>query len=255
MKQRILGMAILIGLSASAAAADPVRIAQMVPHALPAHDIVSLVRAAGFRPISPAMLRGDTYVLRAIGPDGRELRVVVLARSGDIVSTAPVVAAAPVEERLGPYERMDGPGYVAPAPPPIMHEDDRPLRRPLASVPNTPRQAPRVESQGNPTYVEPPVAMRDARVPYEERGEHGLLPPPPERFPPRAAPHSPPAPKPAAKPAPVKRAAASPPLPKPKPVEIDANAPTGTAPAAQPSAVPSAPPVVEPKVDARSLPH
>lgn len=245
MKQRILGLAILIGLSASAAAADPVRIAQAIPHLLPAHEIVDLVRAAGFRPISPAMLRGDTYVLRAIGPDGRELRVVVMARSGDIVSTAPVVAAGPVGERLGPYERMDGPTYVAPVPP-IMHENDRPLRRPLASVPH----APRPDLQDGPIYVEPPTNMRDDRAPREERGEHGLLPPPPERFPSRAVAPPPPAQKPAAKPAPVKRAAASPPLPKPKPAEINADAPTGATPAAAPAAAPAAP-----KVDARSLPH
>jgi hypothetical protein len=246
----MFGVAILLGLSVSTAAADPVRIAQAFPPMLPAHEIVGYVRGAGFRPISPAMLRGDTYVLRAIGPDGREVRVVVLARTGDIVSTAPVVAAAPVGERLGPYERMDGPGYVSAAPPPIMHENDRPLRRPLAAVPT----APRPEVQDNPIYAEPPAAMRDDRMPREERGEHGLLPPPPERFPQRVAPQ-PPAQRPAAKPAPVKRAAASPPLPKPKPAEI-AGETSGAVTSAPPAAAaPVAAPPAAPKVDARSLPH
>ena len=175
-----------IGLSISAAHADPVRVAQAIPGMLPASEVAAVVRSAGFVPISPAMRRGNSYVLRASAPDGREVRVIVGARSGEIVSASPVVAAAPNGERLGPYERMEGPpqGTMRPAPP-IIYENDRPMARPAAPIPNVPSRAaraavPEAREYGPPPSAEPPMIMR------EERGEHGLLPPPPDRFPQRA---------------------------------------------------------------------
>ena len=225
MKQRILCVVwAAIGLSMSAAAADPVRMAQAIPGMLPAHEIAGIVRSAGFVPISPAMRRGESYVLRATAPDGREMRVIVSARGGDIVSAVPVI-----DDVRG--EPIRPQGYIYEAAPPIMYEGDRPLRRPLAPVPNA-RGARAAVPDAEP-LAEPPVIMR------EERGEHGLLPPPPERFQQRAAPPVA-APKPAAKPAPVKRAAATP-LPKPRPAAV---------------ATPAPPPAAaEGKVDARALPH
>jgi len=245
---------------------------------LPAPEVAAMVRSQGFEPLSPLMRRGDSYVLRAAGPHGREVRVVVAARSGDIISASPVVPAGPAGDRLGSYERMDGP------PPPIVHENDRPMRRPLAAIPNAPSRmargpAPEVQDlppqsfppQSFPSRGEPSAVMR------EERGEHGLLPPPPERYAPRAAaPVQQPAPKPAAKPAsakpaPEQRVAATP-LPKPRPnVSADTSAGEvkrwGEEPgkpadetAAQPAPAAAAPkpavtPMSEGKVDARSLPH
>jgi len=253
-KQRLLGAVTALGLSVAAAQADPVRLAQAIPGLLPAPEIAAIVRSAGFEPLSPAMRRGDSYVLRAARRDGREVRLVISARSGEIVSATPVVAAGPGGERLGP---MDGPpGYV---PPPIIHERDIPMRRPLANVPRSPDGlVPEMDEPMPPSGAAP-------NVPREERGEHGLLPPPPERFPPRAAPAPAPPQKPAAKPAPVKRASATP-LPKPRPAGSETSATPEEqpqqppAPAAAPSAAPppAAPaPSAAPagKVDPRSLPH
>ena len=256
MKHPLLCALTAIALSASAASADPVRVTQAIPGLLPAGEVAAIVRSAGFVPLSPAMRRGNSYVLRASAPDGREMRVIVGARSGEIVSALPVVAAAPVGERLGPYERMDGPpppqGYIRPAPP-IIYENDRPMARPMAPIPNgTPRTAHTAVPETR-EYLPPPI-MR------EERGEHGLLPPPPDRSPSRTGAMPPPAERPVAKPAPVKRAAATP-LPKPRPA-IEANAspeesaatpPVAAAPAA-PAPAPAAP-APEGKVDPRSLPH
>ncbi|MET0879351.1 MAG: hypothetical protein ABWY14_19630 [Tardiphaga sp.] len=228
MKHPLLFALTAIGLSVSAAHADPVRVAQAIPGMLPASEVAAVVRSAGFVPISPAMRRGNSYVLRASAPDGREVRVIVGARNGEIVSASPVVAAAPAGERLGP----------------------------AAPIPNVPPRAaraavPEAREYGPPPSAEPPMIMG------EERGEHGLLPPPPDRFPPRAvAPAEKPA---AARPASVKRAAATP-LPKPKPA-TEAAPPTGevqrwgeqpATPAAPPAPAPSVP---EGKVDARALPH
>jgi hypothetical protein len=257
MQRSLLYALTAIALSASAAGADPVRVTQAIPGLLPAGEVAAIVRSAGFIPISPAMRRGDSYVLRASAPDGREMRIIVGARSGEIVSASPVMAAAPAGERLGPYERMDGPpppqGYIRPAPP-IIHENDRPMARPVAPIPNAPprtaRAVPEARDYIPPPSAEPPAIMR------EERGEHGLLPPPPDRFPSRTGAVPPPAEKPTAKPA-VKRAAA-PPLPKPRP-PVEANAsveePAATPPvAAAPAPAPAAP-APEGKVDPRSLPH
>jgi hypothetical protein len=243
-KQRILG-----ALFAVFAAAGPAH-AQAV---LPAFEIATIVRSAGFAPLSPAFRRGETYVMRATRPDGREVRLVVDARRGQIMSAVPVVAAA----RGGPpgaraYEPMDGDepggpdGYIPPPPrgvsgPPVVYEGSRPViydRRPLEAVPNVVRGAP------------PPAILR------EEGGEPGVLPPPPERFPQRAAPSA--APKstdrPAAKPAPVKRAAAAPPLPKPKPAAPADAAAADAAPAPDAAPEPQAAPP-ERKPDTRELPH
>ena len=248
-----------IALSASAAGAEPVRMSQAVPGLLPAGEVAAIVRSAGFVPLSPVVFRGNSYVLRASAPDGREMRVIVGARNGEILSARPVVAAGPGGERLGAYERMDGPppphGYV---PPPIMHDNDRPMARPQAVIPSAPPRTARGAVPETPDYMPPPSAEPSA-IMREERGEHGLLPPPPDRFPSRTG-AVPPAEKPAARPAPVKRAAA-PPLPKPRP-PVEANAsteepaatpPVATAPSA-PAPAPAAP-VPEGKVDPRSLPH
>ncbi|HEX5079119.1 MAG TPA: hypothetical protein VFV80_08190 [Geminicoccaceae bacterium] len=240
MKRRILGaLFAVVGLSAMAGPAQ----AQAM---LPAFEIATIVRSAGFAPLSPAFRRGETYVMRATRPDGREVRLVVDARRGRILSAVPVVAAARGGARAyGPIDgdEPDGPdGYIPPPPrgvygsgPPVVYEGSRPViydRRPLEAIPN----APRADS--------PPPILR------EEGGEPGMLPPPPERFPSRAAPPAAPKStgKPAAKPAPVKRAAAAPPLPKPKPA-APADEPAANA-APEPQAAPP-----ESKPDARELPH
>lgn len=276
MKQRILGAGLSLSLAlgvAMSAASD----VQAAPAMLPAHEVVTIIRSAGFVPISPAMRRGETYVLRATAPDGQEVRVIVDARRGEVLSARPVTPAMGERlgayERMGPYERMGGydadaperyippPGVYEAAPPPVVYEGGRPLvRRPAEGVPVAPPRSARSavpEAQDDPPISAQPPIMR------EERGEHGLLPPPPERFPQRATPAAPkpetkPAPKPAA--VPVKRAAAAPqatPLPKPRPDAQPAPAaPAAAAPAAAPPAA-SAPvqAAPEPKVDPRSLPH
>lgn len=271
MKRRILIVALALGWSMPVAAADPMRVAQAAPAFLPAYEIATIVRSAGFDPLSPAARRGEFYVLRAAAPDGREMRIIVDGRRGRIVSSTPVVAAARgvPGERLGPYERMDDPdapdGYVPPGPrgaeAPTVYEGDRPLiyeRRPSGSIPNVPDRRAAVPDAAERSIPNepPPVIMHEERGARQERGEHGLLPPPPERFPPRVAPAT----KPVAKPAPVKRAAAAPPatppLPKPKPAAAEtagSEAPPASWPGAEASPAPQ--PAPDGKVDPRSLPH
>jgi hypothetical protein len=252
------------------AMAEPMRMAQGAPDVLPTHEIVTIVRSTGLTPLDRPLRRGTTYVLRAVGANGREMRVVVDARYGDILSVTPTVSAsrAPAPDvRMGPYEPIGPGGYLAPerpargvyqsGPPIDDDDDDEPmLYRPRPSAPVPGAQTRATPGDGDrPAMREPHVIMAP------EPGENGLLPPPPERFPQRAAPpgvKTAPV-KPAAKPAAVKRAAASPPLPKPRP-----NAAANSKPAAETDASPLPPPIPEskPADDAaadkpadRSLPH
>lgn len=116
----------------------------------------------------------------------------------------------------------------------------------------TPQRAP----AAGPSYIAPPAAPvpqqsvavgEPQQIMQPQAGEGGLLPPPPERFPQRAAPVAPAA-KPAAKPKPAPQTASAvppkPPLPKAKP------AAAATAPA-PPAAAP--PPATKPAED--DVPH
>ena len=273
MKQQMLYAALTLGLSvANSAVAEPVRVTQAMSGLLPAYEAATIVRSAGLNPISPAFRRGETYVLRAVGRDGREMRVVVDARYGEIMSIAPVMSAArsapPAGGERDPYDRMDPyepiardddlpPATVYRSGPPVVYEGDRPLvyeRRPVAPIPNAPSRTGQRPSPPEIAELTPPS---EQRIMTPERGEHGFLPPPPERFPQRAAPSAPA--KPTAKPIPAKRAAApiAPPLPKPRPAAQANPAPTPQA--AWPSATdasPMPPPVPEAKPSgATAVPH
>jgi hypothetical protein len=249
-KQRIVYAALAALMLAAPASAEPLRLAQaMAPDVLPPHEILTIVRSTGLDPLGQPIRRGPNYVLRAIGSDDHEVRVVINARHGDIVRVVPIMSASrlPPGATMGPYERMDSyepappDGTIAPGPrrygaaPPAVYEDDEPdgpAPRPPASVPGASR--PSVSALPPPviratpsgeTGLSPPSGSQisrgaDLTSPSEPRVSltspdyDGLLPPPPERFPQRV-------PLPAAKSKPVKRAVAAipkvAPLPKPRP--------------------------------------
>jgi len=71
--------------------------------ALPAYEIIATVRAHGLAPIGELTRRWPYYVLHATDPRGIEVRVVVDAQFGDILSVAP---ARPLATAYTPrYER------------------------------------------------------------------------------------------------------------------------------------------------------
>lgn len=273
MKLRMVYAALAVVALSAPAVAEPLRIwrqdasstlllAQAAPGILPPYEILTIVRSTGLDPLGQPFRRGPNYVLRAIDDGDREVRVLVSARTGDIVSVTPLAVAsrtAPGGLTMGPYEPMPPDGYIPPerpgayrGGPPTVYEDDEPepyAPRPPASVRGSPpsgvsampppviRATP---SQG--AYVPPPsgsrvvtrAPIRGAELPppsepnviaSTEPDIDGMLPPPPERFPQRAASPS------AAKPKPVKRAAASvpkqAPLPRPRPGNsVEASPPT-----------------------------
>jgi hypothetical protein len=231
------------------------------PNALPPHEILTILRSTGFDPLGQPLRRGPNYVLRAIDENDREVSVVVSARSGEVRSVTPVQTASrmPPGVSMGDYERMP-PGYIAPDAyrpgprgpygPPVVEEDDAPPPRVYGSRPPVPGQGmqPRLNNTAPPSRdgaMQPDDdddASPNAPNVTADPNWTGMLPPPPERFPQRAAPAPP-------KPKPVQRAAAAPkpaPLPKPKPggaVEASPQPTQSQPPAAWPESKPAEAPL------------
>jgi hypothetical protein len=240
------------------------------PGGLPPQRILTILRSTGLDPLGPPMRRGPNYVMRAIADNDRPVRVVINARSGHILSVTPVEIESRVPPprggvSMGDYQRMP-PGYVPsdsyrsdsyrPTPPggyragaPVVDEDDEPNGYRNPNAPRPPGPLPGTLPSRSSNAAPPPprggAVSRDdddasppsaPHVITADPDRSGALPPPPERFPQRAAPVSP------AKPKPVQRAAAAPPkqapLPKPKP---PVNAEAVPAPAAPQSAPEPAP--------------
>jgi hypothetical protein len=233
---------------------------------MPPREVFSILRSRGLDPFGPPMRRGPNYVLRAIDNKDREVTVVVSARSGDVLSVTPVQTASRMPPprggfTYGPYERMP-PGYMPRggyrAGAPAVDEDDEPNISGNPNAPRPPGGLPGAPPARSSNAAPPPDgAMQpdgDDASPQSEPNvitadpdRSGLLPPPPERFPQRAAPSAP------AKPKPVQRAAAAPPkqapLPRPKPA-AKADAPPISAPAQ------AAPDTTSPKAPAtEETPH
>jgi len=202
------------------------------PGTLPPHEILSMLRSSGFDPVGRPVRRGPNYLLHAVDRNDREVSLVISARSGDILSVTPLQTASRMPPSgsvtMGPYERVP-PGFVPPgsyragapaaggeeAPPPPGYGVRPPAPIPGA-LPRSSSAAP-LPNRGStiPDRDDDDLRSTAPNVIPADRGRSAGLPPPPERFPPRAAPQAQPKPKPA-----VRAAAAPPtqtPLPKPKP--------------------------------------
>ena len=217
----------------------------MPPGGMPPYEILTMLRSTGFDPIGQPVRRGPNYVLRAIDDNDREVNLVINARSGDILSVTPIQTASrmpppPAGSSMGPYERMS-PGYIPPGgprgygPPVVDDDDDAPPRGYGYGAPRPPGAMPGPLPRSSNAAPPPPrggsmqpddddqVSLSSGpgarNVIPADPDRSGVLPPPPERFPQRAAPAAPPKPKSVTQP--VTRAAAAPPkaapLPKPKP--------------------------------------
>ena len=126
---------------------------------LPAYEIIATVRAHGLAPISELTLRWPYYVLHATDPRGIEVRVVIDAQFGDIISVAP---ARPLATAYTPrYERgariIQVPQVGASDEPAATNEDAVEEVAPLAPRRVTPRPKPRSDAA--------PVPKRRANVP------------------------------------------------------------------------------------------
>jgi hypothetical protein len=91
--QAILG-ASLIALASSSALAEPLR-PIFGPSVLPPPEINSIVRSMGLLPTGAPVREGLAYVVLATDPRGNQVRVIVDARFGDVLSVRRVIAAGP----------------------------------------------------------------------------------------------------------------------------------------------------------------
>lgn len=177
-------VAALAALATPAAAGDLPQLAQFIG-LVPPYEVFAIVRSAGLDPVGQPVRRGPIYVLRAIDDDDREVRVVVDARYGEIVSITPTMTASreeparempprryrnpyertpddygPPRYRSGPPDRYGPPGYRSG--PPIVHELDLPLERPRAGVPDDPQY-------GREALPPPRRGAEPPRVIYSDR--------------------------------------------------------------------------------------
>ncbi len=106
-------IAIYAGLIAVSLVAAAPAFAQAVPvyppaASFPSHEAVALVRSTGLEPVTRPVRNGPAYVLHAVNPAGREVRVIVdirLKRIARVVPLNPRVAAADVPPLPPPYAR------------------------------------------------------------------------------------------------------------------------------------------------------
>ncbi len=179
---------------------------------MPPYEVIAIARSAGLTPLTRPLRRGPTYVLLAADRRGRDVRVVVDAYAGDIVSVRPVYAS----RSYGPYG------------PPSRMAPPEPVYGPGAHI------APPEPAYGPSARIAPPLRDDDGgpRVIYGPRGntEGNLLPP---RNTPNTRTASTP---PVAQPTPAPT-----PLPRPRPSIAATQAPAEPAPAAQPAAPQTAP--------------
>ncbi|MFZ0070684.1 MAG: hypothetical protein WAK85_05420, partial [Xanthobacteraceae bacterium] len=88
---------------------------------LPPYEVLTSVRSMGLDPVGRPALRGRVYVLRAFDATQFEKRVVVDARSGEVLSVRdaidPSPGYTPYDPRYGHYEPPRPPAGIARAEP------------------------------------------------------------------------------------------------------------------------------------------
>jgi hypothetical protein len=137
---------------------------------LPSREVYEILRETGFAPTGAPHLRGFTYVITAVNRRGDDGRVVIDARSGQVMSFTPAYRLGDdYEEGMndggprGPYGPNGPRGAVPPSPPPPMPTTSNAPRPPAA----IPRVASRVVPQPvpRPATVAPQVAARPEAAP------------------------------------------------------------------------------------------
>ena len=90
-KSKIFGVAMIV--TTFGLAATPAGAAERAARAtgvLPPHEIVTIVRSAGLKPLGKPTRKGTTYLMRAVDDEGLAMRVVVDGRAGEVISVTPV---------------------------------------------------------------------------------------------------------------------------------------------------------------------
>jgi hypothetical protein len=198
--------------------------------ALPIPAVVATVRAAGFNPLSRPLLRGGVYVVFAVDRYFMDVRVLVDARSGRVLSATRLAGAAYGAPAYGAYEVVPGapPGYLPPygGPPRVGDRALPPEMPPGRNAGEPPPEAPPVDVAKRPTV--PPKAPLPRARPDDPAAAR--------EPPPAAAATAPPS-------APAPTAAAGKPAPAMVPVApLDSSPPPSAPPPAQASPAQASPP-------------
>ena len=164
-------------------------------------DILASLRQMGLNPIGEPVLRGPYYVMHAYDPRGIEMRVVVDAQFGDVLSVSPArplnTVYAPQYERapriihVPPRDEHEGNAAPDAARPPASVDDDDDKQaappKPQSKKSAKPRKraqapvSPRAVLSAPPAAETKPAAIdpADRFEPPADKGEKSALPPPP----------------------------------------------------------------------------
>ncbi|MBV8699701.1 hypothetical protein [Bradyrhizobium sp.] len=115
---------------------------------VPPHEVFAAMREAGFLPTGVPRLRGFTYVINAIDRRGGDGRLVVDARTGEIVNFVP--SEGYEEGMSGPPGGSYGPRGAPPLPPPPLPA--------MSNAPRPPAAIPHVASRTVPQPMPRPAA-------------------------------------------------------------------------------------------------
>ena len=122
------------------------------PRLLPAREVYTVLREAGFAPLGGPRLRGNIYSIAVINRRGDDGRLLVDARDGRIVRFVPAYAEAPGYRAGPPFY-----GPEAGLPPPTV----------IRGVPRPPASIPHVASRGVPAPKAAPVEAQPEAVPAQ----------------------------------------------------------------------------------------
>jgi hypothetical protein len=117
MKSAVCAVALCLGSSAALAQPAPLppgAVAGLAP-VIPVQEIGKILRARGFAPQATPVLNGEAYQVRAIDRYGRQVRVAIDARYGDILMVRPIAMMPP--GAYGPRPYGPPPGYYGDEPP------------------------------------------------------------------------------------------------------------------------------------------
>jgi hypothetical protein len=143
-------------------------------------QVLASVRSMGFRPVSPPALRGRVYVLRAYDASQLEKRVVLDARSGEVILVREAIGEASAfslrDPHYGRYEPPRPSGNIARATEPSRDLEpvlDDPLFPRQGQAPSAPGQ--RALATTSPT----PLPNVGPAPPTESSRDAIKIPPPP----------------------------------------------------------------------------
>ena len=135
-------------------------------------EVLSIIRSMDFEPLTMPLLRRQTYRVRAVDRDGEEVRIVVDARVGRVLSVtplAPQLSRSPGYDAYNDDRRLQGNGFRGnPVQPRSGNIPDEPQviygsRNREASAPRT------VPSARMPASPQEPSAPRDVRSPQQQQ--------------------------------------------------------------------------------------